>query len=277
MQKYFFELNTKYNENIVGDICLNLTQKSPICIILHGFKGHKDWGFLPFLSEQLAKNNIIAIKYNFSLNGFDNQDFLSINVDKFKLMTVSRQLEELNFIISNIKTNTLTNDLNLEQLWDGRIFLCGHSMGGAISILYSSIYSEISKLVLLAPISKFDRYSVRQKNLWRKQGFIDFPNTKTEQILRLNSSYLDDFEKNSDKFNVPNAISKLQIPILLLHGKQDVTVQVNEPNELINSVDNNYFKYKFIENTGHTFSIENKGIKNNEVLATIINDIIEFL
>ncbi len=277
MQKYLFNILTVGNYRIAGDICINTKQKSPICIVIHGFKGHKDWGFLPYLSEQIAQNSIISIKYNFSLNGYDSQDKSLINIDKFQNMSISRQLEELDIVISKLKSNTLTNELNLEELWDGNIFLCGHSMGAAVSILYSSIYTGISKLVLLASISKFDRYTPRQKNIWKSQGYIAFPNNKTGQMLRLNSSFLEDLEINSERFNLPNAISKLEIPILLVHGKQDLTVQIKEPNELIDAANPKYLKPIFIDNAGHTFNIENKGITNNVILEETVKDIIDFL
>lgn len=276
MQKYYFKHNIE-NNFITGDICINSMQKSPVCILLHGFKGHKDWGFLPYLSEKIAESDVITVKYNFSLNGYDSEDKSLINTEKFKLMTITKQLQELDLLISKIKDNTLTDELDLGDFFNGEIYLCGHSMGGAVSILYSSIFSGISKLILLASISKFDRYSIRQKQLWYKQGFIDFPNNKTGQILRLNDIFLNDLENNSDRFNVSNAISKLNIPVLLIHGRQDLTVSMKEPKELINACDMNYLTIKIIENAGHTFNIENKGITNNEILAEIIALIQNFI
>lgn len=276
MQKYKFELNIDDNL-LTGDICINSMQKSPVCIILHGFKGHKDWGFIPYLSKKIAEKNVIAVKYNFSLNGYDKADKSLINIDKFKTMTITKQLQELDLVISKIKDNTLSSDVDFGKLWNGEVFLCGHSMGGAVTILYSSIYSGISKLILLASISKFDRYTDRQKQIWHKQGFIEFPNNKTGQMLRLNESFLDDFEKKADKYNIPNAISKLNIPILLIHGRQDVTVSMKEPEELIDAANKNNLEIKIIENAGHTFNVENKGITNNEILAEISNLIQEFI
>ena len=40
------------------------------CIIfLHGFKGFKDWGFVPYLGDYLSDNGFFVITFNFSHNG----------------------------------------------------------------------------------------------------------------------------------------------------------------------------------------------------------------
>ncbi len=68
MQTLTFEINIKPNRAISGDLRYNpSTIKMPIAIIMHGFKGNKNWGFLPILSEQFAEMGYVAINYNHSL------------------------------------------------------------------------------------------------------------------------------------------------------------------------------------------------------------------
>ncbi len=65
-----FLLKNAHPDVIEGDIRFkNNGVLKPAIVVLHGFKGFKDWGFFPFLCEQLAFKNAIVVNFNFSLNG----------------------------------------------------------------------------------------------------------------------------------------------------------------------------------------------------------------
>ena len=55
---------------------------------------------------------------------------------------------------------------------NGKIGLLGHSRGGGDSIIASSLINEISALTTWSAISKFDRWTSRQKDDWKKTGFL---------------------------------------------------------------------------------------------------------
>lgn len=265
----------KENQNIDADIFepesgTKSNGKCPLVIFLHGFKGNKDWGFIPYYCEEISKAGFIVVKYNHSFTGYNASEPGLIDVPNFEQMTISRQLEDINDLIQHLlEMPEIKNNHN------GEIVLIGHSMGGAVSLLHSYLQGKINKIILLASIAYFDRYTERQKALWKSAGVIEFPNTRTNQILRLKSDFLLDLEANFEKFDIINAVSKLSIPIKIFHGEQDLTVKINEAEMLIAA--NNNIQKEYIPSASHTFNIDTKGIKSNPILNHIINESIIFL
>ena len=46
----------------------------PAVVVLHGFKGFKDWGMFPVFSERLARAGVTAVTPNLSGSGVDDPD-----------------------------------------------------------------------------------------------------------------------------------------------------------------------------------------------------------
>ncbi|MCK5087881.1 MAG: alpha/beta hydrolase, partial [Melioribacteraceae bacterium] len=53
-------ITTHGNDNLSSRNCL---------IYIHGFKGFKDWGFVPYIGEYFANKGFFVITFNFSHNG----------------------------------------------------------------------------------------------------------------------------------------------------------------------------------------------------------------
>lgn len=271
--KKIFKLKNKDNKIISGDIYYPemIDGKLPLVIISHGFKGFKDWGFLPYVSSKFAENGNIVICFNFSLNGNPGNDLIVSNVEDFANNTITREVEDLQFLIDSALKPAFAEFTPIKQFWNGSIFLLGHSLGGAISLIVAQNNSVVSKVALWASIAKLDRYTKRQKIEWKKKGFLEFTNLRTNQHLRMNVSYLEDIEKNNKKYDLPGITAKLDKPVLLIHGKQDVTVPAKEAQMMINADNNKVVSYKLIEKTGHTFGIEHPLTKITPALEEAIN------
>lgn len=254
--KEYFEIANEFGDILCGDVYYPgaKREKIPLIIISHGFKGFKDWGFFPYISNFFAKRNNIVLCFNFSHNGNPNNEIIITDTKKFANNTISKEKEDLEFIISSFSKSLVEAFSLVKDLWNGEIFLIGHSLGGGISLLVANDNPIVKKVALWASIAKFDRYTERQKKEWREQGYIEFTNQRTNQLLRMNINYLDDIERN--KYDLPLIISQLHTQVLLIHGRQDVTVPLKEAQLLINSDVNKIIKYEIIENTGHTFGIE---------------------
>ncbi len=252
----------RYNENHIA---------KPLAVVLHGFKGNKDWGFLPNIAELFARNNYIAVSYNHSLNG-KVPNSSKYNIDKFRKITVSEQLRELPILISHLKEYVLTQNDNPAINWNGEIVLIGHSMGAAIALLYAS-ENTVSKLVMLSPISKFNRYTDRQRKQWRAAGFMEFFNPKTEQTMALDATFIDDMDENLERFDLPNAIGRCKSEILIIHGEQDITVRIAEARELFANSDRSKCRLIEYPNCNHSFNIDTLGYENNHILKNLMDDL----
>jgi esterase/lipase len=246
--------------------------KSSFCLVyVHGFKGFKDWGFVPFLGNYFSKNGFFVITFNFSHNGVGDS-FTEINEqEKFAKNTISLEIEELNEII----------DAYLNDFFGAKagknIRLIGHSRGGAISLFVSSKRKEIGAVALWSSISKLDRYSERQKKEWRKKGVVEVLNKRTNQMMKLNATLLEDIENNKEgKLNLENAVRNLNKPLLIVHGEQDLTVPFEEAKQIYSWSDHSRTELYPISSSGHTYDTKHPFDGNNKKFDLVLNKTNEF-
>ena len=65
-----FVLNQNDSKPIILDYYYSeLSNKMPLIIFCHGYKGFKDWGAWDLVAEEFANNNFFFVKFNFSHNG----------------------------------------------------------------------------------------------------------------------------------------------------------------------------------------------------------------
>ena len=153
------EFKLKTREGNVLDVSVygveNIS-KAPCLILVHGFKGFKDWGFFPFTGEHHAKCGYFVIAFNFSHNGIKENDFNVFDIDSFAKNTITLEISELVQVINAYKNGFFCNNVY------GKVGLVGHSRGGGVAIL-SSFVEKVDVYVVWASVSRFDRYTERQK------------------------------------------------------------------------------------------------------------------
>ena len=243
----------------------------PCIILVHGFKGFKDWGFGPYIGNYLSNNGFFVITFNFSHNGVGESLTEFTELEKFAENTFSLEINELNELITAYLNNEFCKVNN------NRIGLLGHSRGGAISLLTASQNQSVNAVVTWSAVSKLDRYSDRQKEKWREKGVFEVLNTRTKQVMKLNVSLLEDIEKNgSDKLNIQKAVKELNKPLLIAHGKQDLAVPFEEAEKLFEWGDKKFTEFYPIESTGHTFDIKHPFEGSNEKFDNLLNKTKEF-
>lgn len=234
------------------DISGNNDNKVPLILFVHGFKGFKDWGGFPYLCKKLAENGFAVLSFNFSHNGVDKSSPMDFTrLDLFAENTHTIELSDLITVIDFIPEIAKEFPIDLNK-----IGLIGHSRGGGISIIAAADNSRIKSLVTLASIAKFDRYSDEQKKRWREKGYIEIPNTRTNQMMRMNIDLLNDIEENSERLDILKAAGKLNKPFMIVHGKEDLAVKYTDAELIFKSSDPLLTELHIIENTGHTFGVE---------------------
>lgn len=219
------------------------------CIILvHGFKGFKDWGFGPYIGKYLSERGCFVITFNFSHNGVGNEPLEFTELDKFAANTFSREVRELSELIDAYK-NGFFGNVNGNKLG-----LIGHSRGGAVSLLTARQKDEVDAVATWSAVSKLDRYTERQKEEWRKNGVFKVKNMRTNQVMPLNLTLLEDIEKNGDDLlNLEKAAKEINRPWLIAHGEQDLAVKIEEAERYYEWSDKSKTELFKLAATGHTF------------------------
>jgi len=236
-------ITTFGNENLENKNCI---------IFVHGFKGFKDWGFIPYQAKYFSEKGYFVITFNFSHNGIGENPEEFTELDKFAENTYSLEVSELNEIILAYKNGFFGKTNNNTKLG-----LIGHSRGGAISILSSFYTQKVDALVTWASVSNFERYTERQITDWKKKGYFEVLNSRTNQIMKLNISFLHDIERNKDtSLNIKNALRAIKIPHLIIHGTEDLAVKIDEAEHLYKWSDKKNTELLKINGTGHTFDIK---------------------
>jgi pimeloyl-ACP methyl ester carboxylesterase len=265
-QNYTYLTSDDYSLNITTYGNSNLTTGNCI-IFVHGFKGFKDWGFGPYLAKSIADNGNFVITFNFSHNGVGENSVDFNELEKFANNTYSREISEVAEIVKAYKGGFFGIP-NIK----GKIGLLGHSRGGGVSIIAASKLPDVNALVTWSAISKFDRFTDRQKAEWKKNGYLEMLNTRTKQLMRLNKVLLEDIEENNHTLlNIENSLNEMDKPYLIIHGDQDLAVPIDEAETIYswsNKAKTELFK---ISGTGHTFDIKHPFDGNSKAFERVLD------
>ena len=109
-------------------------------VVVHGFKGFKDWGFFPHLCRQLAAAGHAVVSFNFTRNGIGSDPLEFTELDSFGTNTFSIELDEVRLILDEVF------DGNLLPRAPRKVGLLGHSRGGGQAIPVSQLISKSPQL-----------------------------------------------------------------------------------------------------------------------------------
>src|SRR6188768_1795506 len=78
----------------------------PAVVIVHGFKGFKDWGMFPPLADRLARAGFVAVSFNMSGSGVDDEGNFTFP-ERFGHDTFSAALEDVESVINTLVAGSL--------------------------------------------------------------------------------------------------------------------------------------------------------------------------
>jgi pimeloyl-ACP methyl ester carboxylesterase len=199
----------------------------PLIIFCHGYKGFKDWGAWPLLSEALAVSGFVVIKFNFSHNGGTHIQPIDFpDLEAFGNNNYTKELEDLDRVISWVQI-TYANHPNMNPL---NLTLIGHSRGGGIVTIKAAEDPRVKKVISLAGVSDFKSRFPLGKELekWKETGVRFVENGRTKQLMPHYYQFYKDFIANEPRLTIQTAVKKLKIPFLIIHGDADTSVSINE-------------------------------------------------
>ncbi len=236
----------------LGDILVDLRTGDrrtprPAVVVMHGFKGFKDWGMFPPLGERLARAGMSVVSFNVSGSGVDDQGEFS-QPSRFGRNTYSAELDDLHRVLAATAAGA-----PLELAPPTSVGLLGHSRGGGMAVLETARNGGVAALVTWAAIGSVDRWSEEAKSAWRRRGFVNIQNARTGQVMPLLTSLLDDIDRHEgSSLNIPAAAARIQVPWLIVHGQKDESVEAADAGTL-HDASGRRAQLLVIPEAGHTF------------------------
>ena len=172
----------------------------------------------------------------------------------------------------------LVEDYARRKGWiEGKFGLFGHSRGGGIAILFAAAEgSNVSSLVTWAAISYPNRWSPEDTVAWRKRGYTEITNSRTGQVMRLETDLLDDVELHGKtKLNIEAAAGKIKVPWLIVHGTADETVPSTEA-EHLHSLSKGVSTLRLIERGNHGFDAKHPLSDVPPMLEKVVKETVRF-
>ncbi len=215
-------------------------------LVVHGFKGFKDWGFFPYLCECLAADGHLVVSFNGSRNGVGPSLLNFTDLEAFGRNTISREADDVHWMADRLAAGEWSGGRRVES-----VGILGHSRGGGTGIVATGERDDISALVTWSAISTFHRWTRKQREDWMRRGVMYVANARTGQDMPLYRVVQEDLEENRCRFDVLAASAKVRIPWLIVHGAEDSTVPPAEARALARAAPN--AALKLVEGSGHTF------------------------
>ena len=224
------------------------TTPRPAVLVVHGFKGFKDWGMFPPLAERLAQAGFSAVSFNLSGSGVGDAGEFTWP-ERFGHNTFSAELADIATVLDALAAGKLSTAPPTG------IGLVGHSRGGGMGVLQAARDTRIKALVTWAAISTVERWpDDGERALWRSAGKLEVLNTRTGQVLPLYTDTLDDVERHArGVLDIPGAAGRVTAPWLILHGEADPSVPLAEAQRLARAASRGTARFVPVAGAGHTF------------------------
>lgn len=233
------------------------SERVPLLLILHGFKGFRNYSFLPWIAQSASQLGIMSVRMDYSLNGMKGTSWMVQDTDAFARNTISREVDDVHDLISAIEQ--YDEFAFVRERWDGRLFIIGHSRGGGIAQIVTRELLATSptrrvRTVVLNSVGTWLRWTARQRETWEREGGMTFTNERTGQQLRMNTSYIDDLERNADRLSLVTAATACGSALHFIHAEADLTVPLSEIHAL-RETSQCVASLTVISNTTHTFGM----------------------
>jgi pimeloyl-ACP methyl ester carboxylesterase len=245
-------LQSKHGRRFLADVYYKKDGgKKPVVVFSHGYRGFKDWGLFDLVATKFAEAGFVYVKFSFSHNGttIDHPvDF--VDLEAFGNDNITIELDDLCVVVDWVFAKEFPvagTELDLDK-----IYLIGHSRGGGISILKAREDLRIKKICTWASVSEIGKYWTKEQlETIKRDGVIYLPNSRTGQQMPIKWQMYEDYFAHPERLFIPDAVKQLQIPMLIIHGKQDETVPVECAVEMQGW--NKLAELFLVENGNHNF------------------------
>lgn len=214
--------------DLLGDTDVPTQTPRSCVVLLHGFMGYKDYGFIPVLGAHLASRGVLVHRFNFAHSGMTNQIACFERTDLFARQTWNAQVHDTLCVCESVESGRLPG-AGLP------LVLVGHSRGGVTAILCAGRHRErlgLCGLVTLAAPARCCDLSPQEQHDWLETGTRAVRSARTGQEMSIGSAWLAQQLADPEGHDVVLQAGRAEVPMLVVHGTADETVPVDAAQDL---------------------------------------------
>ncbi len=218
-------ISNRHDLGILGDT--HAPEQSPpiACVLLlHGFKGYKDYGFIPVLAEDLREHGMLVHRFNFSTSGMTNDTATFARPDLFERDTWTRQVDDVRRVARAIEKGEIAGG-------GLPLFLVGHSRGGATALLAAGRHHEqldLTGIVTINAVSRCNSMTPEERDLMLGRGYTTTKSSRTGQELRVDAQWLREQLGHPQDHDVLLQAGHAGVPVCVLQGDRDDSVELDQ-------------------------------------------------
>jgi pimeloyl-ACP methyl ester carboxylesterase len=201
-----------------------------LAVIIPGFLGYMDWGFYPYLAKTLADRQYAVILFNHSTGGVGESGKPYSGLDKLRFMTVERDLADIRRIFAAIKSGEISGIPGLANL---PVFLIGHSKGGAVAVLSSSVQPSAAGVVLINSVADMLRIPKEKALEIIERGYQEKQLPGTKITMKVDKEYWQQLLDNPDRYDVLRALKSSSAKVFIVRGNEDEIITLDETRQII--------------------------------------------
>ncbi len=221
--------------------------KGRAVVLCHGFRGYKDWGFLPFLATRLANEGLPAVTFSTTASGVTDRAGTFGETERFRRGTYAGDLEDLRRVVQWVETRVAAAD-------DAFAYgVAGHSRGGVIGLIHASRDPRARALAMIASPERIGVWPEPYFASWRSGEPADVYDFRTRATLPLGPEIFEDMTRQDAAYDSAAAAAKLQAALLIVHGTRDALVSLEEARALAAMGPAERTELRIVEGAGHSF------------------------
>ncbi len=217
-----FTIINEHGLEIIGNTHVPQGEPTACAMLVHGFKGYKDYGFIPVLAHDLCAQGVLVHRFNLSTSGMTDAVDTFARPDLFAFDTWTRQIDDVRAVVGAIGRGGLGGD-GLARI------LIGHSRGGTTALLAGGRHREqlgLSGIVTISAVDRCCTMTQQDKHAMLERGYTLTQSARTGQTLRIEASWLQEQLDKPEAHDVLLQASKSGVPVCVMHGDADDAVEI---------------------------------------------------
>ena len=232
--------------------------------------GFKDWGFLPYVAERLARAGLAVVSFNFSGAGVGEASDTFDEPERFGHNTYTNELRDLDIVL-----DALTQGAFGFQPSAYGVF--GHSAGGGIAVLRAAQDERLRALVTWAAVARFGRLIAPLTDELRRTGTARVSSQRSGGELPLYRDMLDDLDAHgAGPLDVVRAAGNVRAPWLIVHGTADQTVPWGDGRDLHHAAHAGERELFLVDGAGHSFGAGHPWAGSNTALEQVVRRTVDW-